>query len=64
LPNIKYSNGVYKGCIHGKHPEENFEKGKSWRGSSALELVHSDVIGPFPHPSISRAKYVLTFIDD
>jgi transposase InsO family protein len=64
FPNIKYSNGVCQGCILGKHPEENFEKGKAWRASSTLELVHSDITGPFPHPSMSRAKYVLTFIDD
>ena len=27
-------------------------------------MVHSDITGPFPHPSINKAKYVLTFIDD
>ena len=29
-----------------------------------MELVHNDLAGPFPHPSLSKAKYVLTFIDD
>lgn len=29
-----------------------------------LQLVHSDVAGPFPTPSFSKACYVLTFIDD
>jgi transposase InsO family protein len=29
-----------------------------------LELVHSDLMGPFPHPSINKERYVLTFIDD
>jgi len=29
-----------------------------------LELVHSDLAGPFQHPSFSRARYVLTFIND
>jgi hypothetical protein len=32
--------------------------------TSPLELVHNDLTGPFPHPSINNAKYVLTFIDD
>jgi hypothetical protein len=50
--------------ILGKHIKEKFEKGKAWRASSPLDLVHSDIMGPFPHPSMSRAKYVLTFIDD
>jgi hypothetical protein len=26
-------------------------------------LVHSDITSPFPHPSINKDKYVLTFID-
>jgi SET domain-containing protein len=26
--------------------------------------VHNDLMGPFPHSSISKARYVLTFIDD
>jgi hypothetical protein len=30
LPNIKFIDGVYQGCILGKHPEEKFEKGKAW----------------------------------
>jgi hypothetical protein len=44
--------------------QEKFEKGKAWRASSPLDLVHSDLMGPFPHPSIRKEKYVLTFIDD
>jgi hypothetical protein len=32
--------------------------------SSSLELVHSDIMGPFPHLSIRKERYVLTFIDD
>jgi hypothetical protein len=28
-----------------------------------LELVHNDLMGPFPHPLIDRAKYFLTLID-
>ena len=29
-----------------------------------LELIHIDITGPFPHMSMSQAKYALTFIDD
>jgi hypothetical protein len=64
LPDIYFSEGVCEGCILGKHPEEKFEKGKARRASSSLDLVHSDLMGPFPHPSINKARYVLTFIDD
>jgi hypothetical protein len=64
FPYIQFSEGVCEGCILGKHPKEKFEKGKARRASSSLELVHSDLMGPFPHQSINKAMYVLTFIDD
>jgi transposase InsO family protein len=64
LPEIHFSEGVCKGCIIGKHLEEKFEKGKARRASSSLDLVHSDLMGPFPHSSIGKERYVLTFIDD
>ena len=64
LPRISFSEGVCSGCSMGKHPEERFDKGKAWRALEVLQLVHSDVAGPFPAPSFSKARYVLTFIDD
>jgi hypothetical protein len=64
FPDIQFSEGVCEGCILGKHPEEKFEKGKVRRASSSLDIVHSDLMGPFPHPSISKARCVLTFIND
>jgi hypothetical protein len=64
LPHIQYIDGVFHGCILGKHLEDKFNIGKAWRESSLLELVHSDITGPFPHQSICKDKYVLTFIDD
>ena len=47
-----------------KNPQEKFEKGKAKRASSPLELIHSDLMGPFPHLSINKVRYVLTFLDD
>ena len=64
LPNISFSKGVCEGCVLGKHPREKFDTGKTHRASSPLDLIHSDLMGPFPHPSINKARYVLTFIDD
>ena len=34
------------------------------RKSTPLELIHSDISGPFPRMSMSQDKYALTFIDD
>jgi hypothetical protein len=64
LPNIQFFEGVCERCILGKHPEEKFEKGEARRASSSLALVHSDLMGLFPHPSINNGRYVLTFISD
>jgi hypothetical protein len=64
FPYIHFFEGVCEGCILGKHPEEKFENWKARRASSSLDLVHSDRMGPFPHPSINEERYILTFIDD
>jgi transposase InsO family protein len=50
---IKFTSGVCQGCILGKHPERKFDKGKAQRDYSSLGMIHSDITGPFPQPSIS-----------
>ena len=47
LSTIEFSNGACNGCALGKHPQDKFEKGHAWRASSPLELLHSDLMGPF-----------------
>jgi hypothetical protein len=64
LPDIHFSKGTCEGCVLGKHPQEKFDKGKTHRHSSTLDLIHSDLVGPFPHSSINKARYVLIFVDD
>ena len=64
LPHVQFSEGVCPGCEAGKHLEEKYDKGKSWKATTVLEFVHSDVVGAFPVPSFGKARYVLTFIDD
>jgi hypothetical protein len=64
LPDIHLSKGACEGCVLRKHPQEKFNKGKSQRASAPLDLIHSDLMGPFPHPSISKARFVLIFVDD
>jgi hypothetical protein len=64
LPNIHFSKGICEGCVLGKHPQEKFDKGKTQRDSSPLDMIHSDLMGPFPHPSINKVRFVLIFVDD
>ena len=64
LPDIHFSEGVCEGCVLGKHPQEKFKKGKAHKASSPLDLIHIDLMGPFLHTSIGKARYSLTFLDD
>ena len=63
LPNIKFSKGVCQGCILGKHPKNKYKRASHERTFKLLELIHSDISGPFPHMLMSQVKYVVTFID-
>ena len=64
LPSIKFSKGTYKGCIVGKHVEHKYEKSKARRDVQVIDMIHLNLIGPFPTPSYGNSRYVLTFIDD
>jgi hypothetical protein len=64
LPDIHFSKLICEGCVLGKHPQEKFDKGKTRKDSFPLYLIHSDLMGLFPHPSINKARYMLIFIDD
>jgi hypothetical protein len=62
VPDIHFSKGVCEGCVLGKHPKDKFDKGKSQRAYAPLYLICSDLMGPFPHPSIIKARFVLIFV--
>ena len=64
LPNIIFSKGVCQGCILGKHSEREYERFSHERTSAPIDLIHSDIIGNFPHISMIQSKYVLTFINE
>jgi transposase InsO family protein len=63
LPKVFPPEGVYKGCVLGKHHQAPFDSGKVWRAQNLLELVHNDVCC-INLPSLAGARYILTFIDD
>jgi hypothetical protein len=64
LSDIHFSEGVCEGCELLNHPQDNFYKGKAHKAPSPLDLIHSDLMGPFSYPSINKARYMLTFLDD
>ncbi|KAM2147950.1 hypothetical protein ACFX1Q_004634 [Malus domestica] len=49
-------------CIKGKMV--NSHKREATRSNDLLELVHTDICGPFPTPTYDGYKYFITFIDD
>ncbi|KAL4387339.1 hypothetical protein GQ457_09G012280 [Hibiscus cannabinus] len=64
LPEINPPNQLCEACIKGKQHRQSFEVGKSWRARRPLEIVHTDIAGPFDIPSLGGNRYYLTFIDD
>ncbi|KAG8926805.1 hypothetical protein FRC01_008347 [Tulasnella sp. 417] len=50
-------------CLRGKHTRSSFPTGGRTRATKPLELIHSDVCGPFP-PSQEGYKYYVSLIDD
>ena len=59
LTNLK----ICEGCILGKMPQHPFPR-RQTTSSQPLQLVHSDLCGPFPTKSISGSVYFISFIDD
>jgi hypothetical protein len=50
-------------CIYGKQNHVRFPSGAT-REKGILELIHSDVFGPVPVPSLGGSLYYVSFIDD
>ena len=51
-------------CLAGKQKRVSFHNHPPSRKSELLELVHSDLCGPFKVKSKGGALYFVTFIDD
>ena len=63
LPNLDFTDlGLCVDCIKGKQTKHN-KKGAT-RSTQLLEIIHTDICGPFNTPSFGGEKYFITFIDD
>ena len=51
-------------CILGKQKRVSFSNASRELKAEKLELVHTDVWGPAPVPSLGGSRYYVTFIDD
>ena len=63
LPQLDFSDfGICIDCIKGKHTRAK-KKGAT-RKDEALELIHTDICGPFTPTTMGGYRYFITFIDD
>jgi hypothetical protein len=51
-----------KSCIKGKMSNKSFSK--HWKSSELLEVIHSDICGPFKTKTHLGMEYFITFIND
>ena len=55
---------VCETCVKGKMHKRPLPSHSKSRATRPLELVHSDVMGPFTPTSLGGSRYIVTFIDD
>ncbi|GMJ08723.1 hypothetical protein HRI_004541500 [Hibiscus trionum] len=64
LPELEVrTDAICAGCQYGKAHQLPYADSK-FQAKEPLELVHSDVFGPFKQASNGGMKYMVTFIDD
>jgi len=64
LPQINHPNQLCEGYMRGKQHRRSFEVGKLRRATELLQLVNTDIAGPFEVVSLKGNRYFITFIDD
>lgn len=62
-PKLSGENMTCGTCTQGKMSRKPFPR-KSTRESNVLEVIHTDICGPFRVESLGGARYFITFIDD
>ena len=63
MSNFTHDFDLCEHFIYGKHYQVKFPSG-STREKGILELIHNDVFGPMPIPSLGKSVYYVSFIDD
>jgi hypothetical protein len=64
LPKISVKSPICEICVKSKQSRLSFVNEVPRRASEALQVVHSDVCGPFEVPSLGGSKYFITFVDE
>lgn len=53
-----------KACVYGKSTRAPIPQKGGARSTHVLDLVHTDVCGPFPEQSLGGSMYFVSFVDD
>ena len=64
FPYVKEPKQICEECYKAKHARKAFKRDLPIRSRQKLELVHSDVCGPFEVKSNGGNRYFLTLIDE
>ncbi|CAM6116227.1 unnamed protein product [Calypogeia fissa] len=64
LPRVTTPHSRCDICIQAKQHRHPISKTASFRSSQPLELIHSDLCGPLPVPSLHGSRYIMTITDD
>jgi hypothetical protein len=63
LKTLDFTNlGTCVDCIKGKQTTKTIKGAK--RSYEILEIIHTDICGPFPTPYLNGQRYFISFIDD
>lgn len=62
--NVNTESEFCESCVYGKQTRTPFPPNKIGRSKRVLELIHSDVWGPFKHEAHDGSKYFVSFTDD
>ena len=64
IPSLEMPEKLCEGFLMGKQSKNSFVSTIPMRSSCILEVVHSNVCGPFEEHTIGRNKYFVLFVDE
>lgn len=64
IPKLHVPDRVFSACLAGKQTRLPFVKSIQLRAQHVLDVVSSDICGPFEVLSLGGSKYFITFIDE
>lgn len=64
LPKIEQPDQLCEGCYVSKQPRKSYRNQISTKSMATLDVIYSDVCGPFEVSSLGGNLYFVSFIDD